>query len=62
MSDSDTPFPKPLPADVPEADALEQAQEVAPEPPPVTGPPPYEAPEADVWEQSQEVPVDDDRR
>jgi hypothetical protein len=62
MSDSEEPFPGTLPPDVPEADALEQAQEVAPMPPPRTGPPAYEAPEADAWEQAQEVPVDDDRR
>ena len=51
----------PLPDDpeVPEADALEQATEVAPGPrahTPTTG---VVVPEADAWEQSIEVPLDD---
>jgi hypothetical protein len=57
-----------MPADpeVPEADALEQAQAVAPEP---HEPPPvprkraaFEVPEADALDQDREVPLDDDDR
>jgi hypothetical protein len=50
-------------SEVPDADALEQAQEVTA---PSTTPTPRpetrdaEAPEADALEQSQEVPVDED--
>jgi hypothetical protein len=56
--DTDTPEP------VPEADALEQAEEVAPvadeDDPPTEDP---EVPEADAIEQSRTVPIhDDDQR
>jgi hypothetical protein len=50
--------------EVPEADALEQAQPAAPEP---IEPPPagqrrtaFEVPEADALDQDREVPLDDD--
>jgi hypothetical protein len=62
MSDHETPLPRKLPAEVPEADALDQAEEVEPTAPPRTDQPPYEVPEADAWDQAQEVPLDDDCR
>lgn len=51
-----------LPPDpeAPEADALEQAEEVTPGPGPADVPGNPEVPEADAWEQSIEVPFDDD--
>ena len=63
--DDDTvdPGPRaPLPDDpeAPEADALEQAEEVTPRPGPGEVPQNPEVPEADAWEQSIEVPFDDD--
>lgn len=52
----------PLPDDpeVPEADALEQSEEVVPRPAVGRLPDDPEVPEADAWEQSLEVPFDDD--
>jgi hypothetical protein len=52
----------PLPTDpeVPEGDALEQAEEVTPGPRAGRPSRDPEAPEADAWEQSLEVPFDDD--
>jgi hypothetical protein len=52
----------PLPDDpeAPEADALDQAEEVTPTPRPGEVPRNPEVPEADAWEQSIEVPFDDD--
>lgn len=52
----------PLPTDpeAPEADALEQAEEVVPGRSGGRPPRSFEAPEADAWEQSIEVPLDDD--
>jgi len=52
--------------EVPEADALEQAQPAEPEPEvpdraPKPGPA-FEVPEADALEQSREIPADDDWR
>lgn len=47
--------------EVPEGDAIEQAEEVVPAgrvDPPTRD---VEVPEADAWEQSLEVPFDDDR-
>ncbi|HLT69401.1 MAG TPA: hypothetical protein VKZ72_04500 [Acidimicrobiales bacterium] len=46
--------------EVPEADALEQAEEVTPGSRVVQLPRDPEVPEADAWEQSLEVPYDDD--
>ena len=56
------PTPAPLPDDpeAPEADALDQAEEVTPVPRPGDVPRNPEVPEADAWEQSIEVPFDDD--
>ncbi len=49
--------------EVPEADALEQAQPVAEPEAPIQPPAPHigpETPVADAWEQAQEVPFDED--
>ncbi|HXW81248.1 MAG TPA: hypothetical protein VEJ84_17230 [Acidimicrobiales bacterium] len=57
-----------MPADpeVPEADALEQAQPVGPEAgearPPSKRQTAFEVPEADALDQAREVPLDDDDR
>jgi hypothetical protein len=53
--------------EVPEADAIEQSQEVSPtdeedEETPLQGPASMEVPEADALEQSQPVPGDQDER
>jgi hypothetical protein len=47
-------------ADTPEADALEQAQPVAPDAPPEEPHTGREVPEADALEQAEEVPADED--
>jgi hypothetical protein len=47
---------------VPEADALEQAEEIAPVEEELSAPDDAEVPEADAIEQSRIVPVDDDER
>jgi hypothetical protein len=65
-ADDPTAGPEPLrnaPPDnpeVPEADALEQAEEVAAGPRRLRPSRDPEVPEADAWEQAQEVPVDDE--
>jgi hypothetical protein len=55
-----TPAPLPNDLEAPEADALDQAEEVTPTPRPGDVPRNPEVPEADAWEQSIEVPFDDD--
>jgi hypothetical protein len=61
MPDTPRPASRPtVPDDVPEADALDQADEVVPAPtpePPRVG---FEVPEADAWEQAQEIVSDPD--
>jgi hypothetical protein len=53
----------PIDPEVPEADALEQAQPVVdpgPAPVPSALGLAFEVPEADAWDQAQEVPIDED--
>jgi hypothetical protein len=59
MAEDDSSMPGSVPPEAPEADVLEQAQEVVPTPEPRPRRPGFEVPDADAWEQSQEVPVDD---
>jgi hypothetical protein len=49
-----------MPDDVPEADALEQRQEVVPEPGQSSVDDGFEVPEADALDQAREVPLDDE--
>lgn len=53
-------MPDELPDDVPEADALEQRQEVVPEAGATSLDDGFEVPEADALDQAREVPLDDE--
>ncbi len=60
MSETSHRDPSEADVEVPEADRLEQAEEVVPEEPALAPSLGVEVPEADALEQAQEVPLPDD--